>query len=1259
MLVINQFHNFFSLFSKVSNRFQTGILALLLFGNVMGIHAQNLTIADNGETGTSGTNWTTTGTNPITISISGSATVASSVIIGYLDSGVNVNVVVAPGVSGSGHLVFTNDFIYTGSSARTLTLTAAQDILINGDITAANSALSLNFIAGNRILLDAGIFTNGGAVTFNDSAKMHFQQTSGTQNLNTQGGNLDFNDTNIFLLRHDGSVAIETAGGELRLGTGDIEQTDTSYQIRTLLDGFGGPHVNSEKTYEINVVAGREYSMRLYFWDSWDNPEEGTLGIRQTNGLDVQYFRARRTNGNTFTSTNASNGTQFRTGNLDNLGRNGSHQDQYVDLAFVALTSGQLLTSNDLNGTIDDESLELADVYETQPTNTFISGSRSLALSTTTGRILGSSKNITGLATLTMSTNNDDGFMDGIISGTTNFVLNGTGRVRLSGQNSYTGTTTVNTGTLRLVPEYTNRNFITGAFINNGAVTYEGGNVDRETLFLDGAISGSGTWNVSNNVATLQFDYNRLSLRGTNTTSGQITVGQFGNLWLEGANVNSTSNIALNDVTSRLRFFAPTNATIAVGALTGTGTVDFANGNGGTALTLSTNIGAANVQFDGFFTNSGTLGGPTSLSLTKQGTGTFTLTQNNTYSGSTTINAGTLVLQNNAPDPTNKTFNGTGGLRIESTGVAFTGAFSTAGWSFGTALSALTIGKLGNTADVTFGSSVTIGGSIAAYGGTLAINVALTATNSDITLGAAMSVTQTAPLTANGLALSGSGSVILENINNSINTIAGGSTSDRIGALSFINSKELTIGYVNPLGIYATGVVELATLFGDLLITEPVNSTLSTGDAIKLYANKEEPANSEGDGNIKISNNGSIAVEAGARVLLYSGRESLSTGVSTAVGGMSNIRTDISASTTVNTITPAIAETGSFALFRVSNNLTITDPALTLSKTYNGNINAVVEPGILSGITNGDIIDVSATATYEDKLVGTDKTITVIYNITGANAANYTAPANTVVNTGIITVKTVTLTGLTGVDKVYDGLTIATATGIAALDGLETGDDVTLSGTPVYTFAQASAGTGIGINTTGFALSGTEAGNYTLVQPTLSADITSIELTITGLTGDNKAFDGTTDATATGTAALSGVVSGDDVTLSGTPVYTFAQASAGTGIDINTTGFALSGTDVANYTLVQPVLSANIDATLGVDNMEPTQELGVYPNPATTSIYIKGLQQVSAYRIYNILGMQVKRGTVASGTAIEITNFQNGMYVCRFEDGRVLRFVKR
>ena len=96
-----------------------------------------------------------------------------------------------------------------------------------------------------------------------------------------------------------------------------------------------------------------------------------------------------------------------------------------------------------------------------------------------------------------------------------------------------------------------------------------------------------------------------------------------------------------------------------------------------------------------------------------------------------------------------------------------------------------------------------------------------------------------------------------------------------------------------------------------------------------------------------------------------------------------------------------------------------------------------------------------------------------------------------------------------------------------------------------------------------------------------------IELAITGLTGVNKIYDGTTDASVSGTAALTGVVAGDEVNLAGTSIYTFSSANVNTGIAIITTGLSLAGPDSAKYTLVQPTLSADIspaDLTVTADS---------------------------------------------------------------------------
>ena len=122
-----------------------------------------------------------------------------------------------------------------------------------------------------------------------------------------------------------------------------------------------------------------------------------------------------------------------------------------------------------------------------------------------------------------------------------------------------------------------------------------------------------------------------------------------------------------------------------------------------------------------------------------------------------------------------------------------------------------------------------------------------------------------------------------------------------------------------------------------------------------------------------------------------------------------------------------------------------------------------------------------------------------------------------------------------------------------------------LGGSPIFTFAsqqmleQALPSIQVRI----YDSQEQTAGNYTLTQPTLSADITAAELTVVGLTGDNKVYDGTTAATATGTATLSGVIGADDVSLGGSPIFTFASANVGTGITINTS------VDIRSQELIQ------------------------------------------------------------------------------------------
>src|SRR5439155_14508166 len=126
------------------------------------------------------------------------------------------------------------------------------------------------------------------------------------------------------------------------------------------------------------------------------------------------------------------------------------------------------------------------------------------------------------------------------------------------------------------------------------------------------------------------------------------------------------------------------------------------------------------------------------------------------------------------------------------------------------------------------------------------------------------------------------------------------------------------------------------------------------------------------------------------------------------------------------------------------------------------------------------------------------------------------------------------VSGIPARNKVYDRTTTATLnTGSAALVGVISGDTVTLDGSSAAgAFASTGVGTAKTVTVSSLTLNGTDAANYSLTQPTTTANITAKGLTVSGITASNKVYDRTVTATVnTGSAALVGVMSGDTVTL--------------------------------------------------------------------------------------------------------------------------------
>jgi autotransporter-associated beta strand protein len=183
---------------------------------------------------------------------------------------------------------------------------------------------------------------------------------------------------------------------------------------------------------------------------------------------------------------------------------------------------------------------------------------------------------------------------NGIISGTGGLTKSGSGTLTLFGLNSYTGATIVSAGVLNLRTATGVGTTAAGTTVNSGAaLQLQGGIVvGNETLTLDGT-------GISNDGALR-------NISGNNSWAGNITI----------------------------------NSTTRINSDSGTLTLDVASGNAITGSNDNLQVGGVgNVTINDIIA----LG---SGALTKDGTGTLTLNAANTYTGTTTVNAGVLNIGN-------------------------------------------------------------------------------------------------------------------------------------------------------------------------------------------------------------------------------------------------------------------------------------------------------------------------------------------------------------------------------------------------------------------------------------------------------------------------------------------------------------------------------------------------------------------------------------------------------------------------------------
>ncbi len=271
-----------------------------------------------------------------------------------------------------------------------------------------------------------------------------------------------------------------------------------------------------------------------------------------------------------------------------------------------------------------------------------------------------------------------------VFAGTGDLTKSGPGKVTLTGENTYSGGTTIEAGILEIGNGGTTGSIVgdvansgTLAFNRSNNSTFSGnvtgtGNVTKSgagTLTVTGALShgggttisggtleignggttGSLSGNVSNN-GTLAFNRSdSLDFGGIVSGTGDLVKKGTGTLTLTGANTYS-GDTKIQGGTLKLgtggslaqstdvdvgagAVFDVNNHAQTVGQITGAGEIKL-----GATGALTTQFDAATATFGGAVTGGG--------SLIKAGTGTLVLTGASTYSGGTTISGGTLQIGN-------------------------------------------------------------------------------------------------------------------------------------------------------------------------------------------------------------------------------------------------------------------------------------------------------------------------------------------------------------------------------------------------------------------------------------------------------------------------------------------------------------------------------------------------------------------------------------------------------------------------------------
>ncbi len=495
----------------------TGNTTLNLLGGTVDMSSGHLIVGGSSENGSVGGSTTVVIGKDLRIVSNSTSIYAGNSGSGTIGAGTNVTIAD----------VGTTDRFYTyagtiyGGSTGAGAITGSKVLNLN-NVTALQSRFSgfdkmnVKGEAGTTSVVslgsaDVNIEKSGRILSVNLAADESITSLSGAGSLKLTNGTLTVTgaSTNTGGISVDGSTGILKAQGASSVGAGNVTLSNGG----TLL--FSATAFDAMAAASKITVGGTDAtsSKGTLKWDGTGNTKDvsGLLNIANdkeltldTNGNDVSLgggiasgnFVKTGSGTLTMSGTSTYTGTTTVSGGTLKAGSTGGFGAGTVALAGGTLDLNSLAVGNALNVT----------------GNSILNGASAYAgvLTLTSGDLTGAAINLASGKTAQLKS----GSIANVLSGAGGVEQSGTGTVVLTGENTYTGTTTVSNGTLKAG----NLKAFSGS-----TVTLDGGTLDLNSLALENALSVTGTTTVvggSVYAGTLKMDGGTLKGDALNLKEG-------------------------------------------------------------------------------------------------------------------------------------------------------------------------------------------------------------------------------------------------------------------------------------------------------------------------------------------------------------------------------------------------------------------------------------------------------------------------------------------------------------------------------------------------------------------------------------------------------------------------------------------------------------------------------------------------------------------------------------------------------------------